>query len=250
VLTAGTGSPVPAPGRYTYSWLVDGSPLAGTDNPTFTPTAAELGHRISVQVIAVKDGYASSTDVSDQTAPVADVPDVTAPTLTLTTDVTTLRRGGSATLTWDSTGAATVTPGGDWPSTDNPLPSSGTMTVSPTVLGTHTYTLSATNDGGTATAEVVLTVVREATHLAVTVPGHRHPGGYFRVRASTLDPGETYTIRFGSQILLHGVANAAGQVDRKVKVPTGARIGRHQVVVTGASADRKGHAVITVRRRR
>lgn len=63
-----------------------------------------------------------------------------APTATIDVAPTTITVGQSATLTWSTTDATTVTLNGD------PVASSGTQPVSP-AEGTHVYTLVATGDG-------------------------------------------------------------------------------------------------------
>jgi hypothetical protein len=42
-------------------WLADGVPIPGATGPTFTPTVAEKGKPLSVEVTAVRDGYTPST---------------------------------------------------------------------------------------------------------------------------------------------------------------------------------------------
>ncbi|PWN01452.1 hypothetical protein DJ010_18040 [Nocardioides silvaticus] len=54
-----------------WQWLADGAPVAGATEKRFTPTAAEKGKQITVEVTAKRDGYTSSTVGSQPTAAVA-----------------------------------------------------------------------------------------------------------------------------------------------------------------------------------
>jgi hypothetical protein len=71
--------------------------------------------------------------------------------------------GKSTTIAWDSDGATSCTASGSWSGT---LAPKGTMTITPTAVGTETFSLTCTNLGGaSAPASVVLTVT-----AALTVP--------------------------------------------------------------------------------
>ncbi len=59
--------------RYEYAWHADGTPIAGADQMTFTPTAAEAGKVLTVQVTALREGYTTASSVtSAPTNPVAE----------------------------------------------------------------------------------------------------------------------------------------------------------------------------------
>ncbi len=66
-----TASASPAGVTYGYQWLADGAVVSGATAPTFTPTAAQLGKKLSVRVTASKGGFASATKTSAATAAVA-----------------------------------------------------------------------------------------------------------------------------------------------------------------------------------
>jgi hypothetical protein len=71
VLTAAPGDWTPAPTGYSYQWLRDGLPIGAPGaSPSRTLVTADANHRISVRVIAAKEGYDDGTAVSAQTAPV------------------------------------------------------------------------------------------------------------------------------------------------------------------------------------
>jgi hypothetical protein len=81
------------------------------------------------------------------------------PTLTLA--ATAVAIGKSTTITWSSVDAASCTASGSWSGT---LATSGTKTLSPTAVGTSTYTLTCANSAGTSTAS---TATLNATQAVV-----------------------------------------------------------------------------------
>lgn len=78
-----------------------------------------------------------------------------APAVTLNASSTSLTLGGSSTLTWSSTDAASCTASGEWSGSKAP---SGNEAVTPGTTGNKTYTLSCTGAGGTTNKSVTLTV--------------------------------------------------------------------------------------------
>jgi surface antigen len=108
--TAQVGVPLTAnPGRWSpsasiaYQWLVDGVPVAGATDRTFTPRAQDLGQKVSVEVRASRPAYLTATVLSPATAAV--IPGVmhnhTAPVVTGHPSVgQTLR---TTTGTWSTT---------------------------------------------------------------------------------------------------------------------------------------------------
>ena len=72
VLTASPGTWTPPTGvMFTYQWLADGAVLAGATATTFTPTAAQVGRRLSVRVTGSAPGRTPGTATSLETAPVS-----------------------------------------------------------------------------------------------------------------------------------------------------------------------------------
>ena len=101
------------------------------------------------------------------------------PTVTLSASPAAIEWGGSATLTWSSTNAASasITPG------IGAVPASGSRTVSPTA--TTTYLITAVDaEGRTATASATVTVAPPAD-LVVDEPS---------VSDSTLSPGQSFEL--------------------------------------------------------
>jgi hypothetical protein len=78
-LSVRTGSWQPAPVVLGYQWLRDGEPIPGADDPTYTVTAYDAGHRLSVAVRGSRDGYVPQTRTSGPTKKVAE-PVITAGT--------------------------------------------------------------------------------------------------------------------------------------------------------------------------
>ena len=69
-LTAASGMWVPSDASFAYQWLADGTAISGATAASFTPTASELGKKISVMVTGSKSGYTSASATSAQTAAV------------------------------------------------------------------------------------------------------------------------------------------------------------------------------------
>ncbi|KQY56093.1 hypothetical protein ASD11_16650 [Aeromicrobium sp. Root495] len=70
-LTATEGTWSPTPTAYTYRWLADGVVIAGATARTYTPDAARLAQRISVEVTAIRSGTTLGKATSAGVGPVA-----------------------------------------------------------------------------------------------------------------------------------------------------------------------------------
>ncbi|QIG41786.1 hypothetical protein G5V58_02440 [Nocardioides anomalus] len=77
-LTADPGQWTPTPDSFTYQWLRDGVAIPGAEQASYTTTAADGGHVVSVAVTAVKAEFAPASATS-AAVPIAPA---TAPTLT------------------------------------------------------------------------------------------------------------------------------------------------------------------------
>lgn len=63
-LTATKGTWSPTPTSYTYRWKRNGVSITGATKPTYTPTSADAGRRLTVSVSARRTGYATKTATS------------------------------------------------------------------------------------------------------------------------------------------------------------------------------------------
>jgi hypothetical protein len=79
----GTWSPRTVPSNsYTYAWFRDGDLIDGATSATFTPTAGDLGAKLTVAVTARRPGFSKTTRVSLPTKTVVDVIAAGTPTVT------------------------------------------------------------------------------------------------------------------------------------------------------------------------
>ena len=69
-LTTSVGSWSPGGATYHFSWLANGTPIAGATRRTFTPTADQVGKKIRSVVVATKSGMRTARSTSSPTAPV------------------------------------------------------------------------------------------------------------------------------------------------------------------------------------
>lgn len=95
---------------------------------------------------------------------------LSAPDIPLAVAPDTIVMGGSVTLRWSVTGAATCAASGDWV---GPRPASGTESVKPVAPGIYNYILSCSGPGGDVAQSVSLTVraVDDMAPRLAQVPG-------------------------------------------------------------------------------
>lgn len=143
-------------GSQALSGNVSTGPLTATT--TFTLTATGAGGTTSQTATVVVDAVAPTP----------------APTLTLTASPTTITAGQSATLTWVSANATTVTASGGWTGS---LAHSGSQSTG-ALNTTTTYTLVAVGPGGTTAPTSVTVNVNALPVINFTVnPTSLSPGG-------------------------------------------------------------------------
>ena len=119
-----------------------GSPIGATPTPTAPNYAAGYGF-VQADVAATK------------------LPAIIPAAPTLTLGSSSVAVGSSTTLTWSSANNQGCTASGTW---TGPEASTGSMTITPTAVGTQTYTLVCTNVAGTSPAtSVTLSVMAAAT---------------------------------------------------------------------------------------
>lgn len=242
-LTASTGTTSPLPDRFTYQWFAGATAITGATGARFTPTSAQVGQRISVEVTARREGYPSVSDRSSATAAVASKD---APSLSFRTSRVSVRLGEQVDLAWSSTGGTSVSAGGGWGSLKG---LSGSESVKPGALGVTTYMLSATNENGTTTAQVAVLATVPAERLGIDTSSSVKQGRSLKVRVKGLAPGEAYTIRVSGTVRATGTASSVGTVSRSVRVPRSTRTGSRTVSVTGSVNDRYGKTTVKVKKR-
>ncbi|WP_182379613.1 hypothetical protein [Nocardioides sp. WS12] len=240
-LTANAGSIAPTPGQVDFQWYADGDAIDDATSAEYLVGSGLTGAVLTVGVTATRPGYVDGSALSAASAPVATN---RAPGITLDTGRTQLRRGQSTTLGWVVTDASAAEASGSWSGTK---PASGSQTVRPLTLGSHTYLLSATNANGTTTTQVSIRVVRQAKALTVTKPtGIRLAGSRAAFSGRGLDGGETYAIRIDGKTLATGRASSNGTVARTITLPAGTTQGRHSLRLVGSEPDRTGAARVWV----
>lgn len=239
-LTAVEGALTPKQDSFAYKWFADGDRISGATGKTLVLTRAQLGAKISVEVTAVRAGYADASDTSDESAAIVSGD---APSLTLRQSASKLRLGESTELSWSSANAVTVEASGSW-SGSKAL--SGSQKVKPHATGTSTYVLRAKNSTRTTTAQVAVSVTLPAKTLRVIGNSTPRADRSFTMNASGLDRGEKYTMRLSGKVIATGHATKSGRLSRAVRVPSSLKPGKHVLRVTGSMSDRTGSRTIEV----
>jgi hypothetical protein len=102
------------------------------------------------------------------------LPQVAPPQPTLTLSSTNIATGSAATLTWSAPDATACTASGSWSGSEA---NSGTQSVSPSAVGTDTYTLTCSNSAGASPAASATLTVTAASNAAATGGGGGGGGG-------------------------------------------------------------------------
>lgn len=104
-LTATKGTWAPSTGvAFAYKWLADGTAISGATGSTFTPTADQIGKKISVTVTGSNPGLTSLDKESAATAAVSETPPPFGPPTHFTS---VSRTSSTITLTWTKSTDAT-----------------------------------------------------------------------------------------------------------------------------------------------
>ena len=233
-LTAGEGSPSPAPDSFEYEWFADGSPIAGADDPTFAPTTAEVGKAITVTVTAVKGGYADASDTSDPTTPVGTL----GPKTLLVKAQPVAFAGDRITIR-----VARLAPREDYTlKFDGEVIKTGKANVGGTVAITFLLPLSTQPGEYTVTAVGSLPdrtgtdmqTVRAPLDLGVTLTKPSVPaGGTQRVQVRNLLHGESVEIRYDGTLVSPSSAKGNSSGGYALTFPVGTTVGSHTVEVKG-----------------
>lgn len=127
-LTTSVGSWSPGGATYQFSWLANGTPIAGATRRTFAPTADQVGKKIRSVVVATKSGMRTARSTSALTAPVArgTFTSSAAPTISGTAQVGL--QLSATTGAWSPAG----TYGYQWSANKVAIPGATTSTFSPT----------------------------------------------------------------------------------------------------------------------
>lgn len=240
----------------TYQWLRDGDPISGAKARTYTPSAVDLGHQLSVLATGSADGYTSST--VESTDP-ATVQRGDAPRWTVQPRITgTAKRGATLTAQPGSWGAGeTPTFTYVWKRAGSVVSGATEATYAPGVadLGRKvTVTVTAVRTGyqpATFTTSPVTVARAVSTTRARLVKARVKPGARavmaVSLRASGVRPGGTVRVYDGSRRV--GTFTITGS--RRVRLPV-LKAGTHRLraVYAGSSSvtgSRSGVVRLTVR---
>ncbi|WP_169310129.1 hypothetical protein [Sanguibacter keddieii] len=180
-LTAKAGSWSPG-AKLTYQWKANGSTIKGATASKFTPTAQQVGTRITVQVTGTRTGWTTTKKTSAATRAVAAGVFAKAPTPKISG---TARTGSTLTAT-AGTWSPSATLSYQWLAGGTPVTGARSTTFVPTTsqVGKKiTVQVTARKDGWTTTSRT------SAATAAVTTPAVVPSGdGIFRV-GSQISPG-------------------------------------------------------------
>ncbi|PJI94272.1 hypothetical protein [Luteimicrobium subarcticum] len=160
-VSVGTWTPTAG---YTYRWRLDGAPITGATASTYTPTASQYGHHLTVTVTGARDGYTTASVTSAAATVGAGTLAARVPTIT-----------GSHQVGWN----LRAVPGAWWPSPSftyqwrrDGVPVHGAVHSSygPSAADTgHKISVTVTGrHAGYATRSVTSGSITVVTHFAVT----------------------------------------------------------------------------------
>jgi peptidoglycan/xylan/chitin deacetylase (PgdA/CDA1 family) len=171
-----------ASGAKSYGWVAD----VPSSNNAWQQISASIVvpsgiTKMSVYHLLDKAGTLAIDDVS---LVGGSTPPPGAPTVTISSNPTSIQSGQSSTITWSSTNATSCTATGSWTGTKA---TSGTQSVSPTA--TATYTLACTGAGGTTSQSTTVTV-------SATPPGA--PTATISANPTSITSGQSSTLTWSS----------------------------------------------------
>jgi hypothetical protein len=162
-----TGTFTNSPTSFNYAWNRNGSPIGGADgtsNP-YTVQTADLGTTLTVTVTAV------SVANGNQTATSAGVLIPSAPVFTADTPTSTATVGQAYSYTYTATGMPAPTfalASGSFPAGVTLNATTGVLSGTPSATSLYTFTVSATNAGGTVVSGTSNITVTAGTTPAFT----------------------------------------------------------------------------------
>ena len=199
-------------------WYAGNTPIAGADEETFTPTAAQRRNRLSVAVVATKKGYADGTATSSRTSKVkpGTLTTRSAPTVTGTArvdEVLTATRGG-----YEPTPEQT---GLQWYADGSPLEGATTarLRLTPELVDKRVEVRETATLDGYRTSTVAVDAGRVAPGVLVvsepfTLTGKARLGKTLEVGRGTYAPADaevTYTWRRDGQVVTGSSVGAGGR---------------------------------------
>lgn len=218
------------PHTLTHVWMRDGVEIAGQTGGTYTPTAADVGKRISVRL--VDNGWMGP--VPDIAKTITSPPTAAVVSGTLTTATPTISGspavGSTLTAnpgTWAPAGVTTTI---QWLRNGVPIPRATTRTyrlttadldrtVSVRVDGSATgYASATTTSGG-------LRVKAATSRIAVKAQGAKRQAKFVvRVSAAGVTPAGVVQVKLGSRTVAKGALRGGAAVLRAKKLPKGKRV--------------------------
>jgi hypothetical protein len=152
-LTATTGTWTNNPTSYAYQWNLSGSPINGATVATYVLIEADVGHILTVSVVA-KNSAGSSTPATS--AATSSVIDIIPTNITLPTISGTAKQGATLTATVGTWSHNPTSFAKQWANTSiGPIPGATALTYVPTASDVGfeiAVFVSATNSGGTSAA--------------------------------------------------------------------------------------------------
>jgi hypothetical protein len=141
----------------TLSWSATGA-TSCTGSGAWSGTQATSGTKsVSAATAGTYNFTLSCTGPGGSSSQTAALTVAPAPTVSLTATPTSITLGQSTSLSWTVTNATSCTGSNAWSGTVSPA-TSGSQSVTPTSMGSFTYTLTCTGAGGSANASAGLTV--------------------------------------------------------------------------------------------
>lgn len=195
-LTATTGEGWAAGSTFEYRWAANGIAIAGAEDPTFTPTVAQLGKTLTVTVSGTEPGHAPTSRTSDPSDAVAPGDLTKMPTPVVTGTVAVGRTVTATTTAWDTGTVLSY----QWRRDGVAIAgaSKRTYVISARELGRGLSVTVTGRKTGFTTVNRTSTVKTVARGSLVrrpkpTIVGSRSVGSVLQVKSATYDPGTTRT---------------------------------------------------------
>ena len=163
------------------------------------------------------------------------------PTVSISVTPTAIVTGGSATLTWSSSGATACTASGAWSGT---VAASGRQTLTASAAGTYTYGLSCNSSGGAAQASATLTVTAAGTSGPPTVAISVSPTTLTVGSSATLTWTTTQATACSAGGAWSGSQSTAGT---QTVTPSAAGTFTYTLTCTGSGGSAQGSATLSAK---